>query len=199
MRVKDKFLKKINFFLVFFIFFTFNSNLLLAKNVLDKLKNYNKNLKNTSAIFLQSNDETIEEGIIYFGKERIRIDYIKPEEISIVLSERKGMYINHRLEETEYFNMKKSYVKFFLDIFSKNKYIETKNIRVLNDSIEINETVFLDNNSFKIKIVYENNPIKLRKIIVLENQQNLEIGFFDHKIIDNPEKNFFSLINPYLN
>ena len=39
----------------------------VAVNVLDKLKRYNLSLENTSAVFMQSNGKTIEEGIIYFG------------------------------------------------------------------------------------------------------------------------------------
>ena len=51
---------------------------------------------------------------------------------------------------------------------------------------------------YKIKILYEKNPITIRKIEVLENNITLEFGFFNHRKTDKFEKDFFSMINPYL-
>ena len=45
----------------------------------------------------------------------------------------------------------------------------------------------------------ENEPIKIRKIIILEDGQNLEISFFDHNSLESFDKKFFSMIDPYLN
>ena len=35
--------------------------------------------------------------------ERIKIDYNNPEKLTIILSDKKGVYINHKLQESEFF------------------------------------------------------------------------------------------------
>ena len=57
----------------------------------------------------------------------------------------------------------------------------------------------LDDIYYQITILYENNPIKLRKIIILEDNQSLEISFFDHNNLEVYDRKFFSMIDPYLN
>ena len=39
----------------------------------------------------------------------------------------------------------------------------------------------------------------LHEIIILENEESIEIGLFNHNNLDALKKDFFSLINPYLN
>ena len=57
----------------------------------------------------------------------------------------------------------------------------------------------IDENFYKTQIIYENEPIKLRKVKVIENDRDFEIGFFDHNSLMTLNKEFFSLINPYPN
>ena len=193
---KDKCLKKINLLIIFFII-CFSKNL-VAENISAKLINYNKSLKHSSALFIQTNGESIEEGVIYFGDERIKIDYIKPTKLTLILSEKKGVYINHELKESQYFNTNKSYVRFFFKVFNKNKFTDKSNIMVTENTIEISESVDLDNNFYNIKIMYENDPIKLIKIKVLNDGETLDLGFFNYNIEEKFRKNFFSMVDPYL-
>jgi len=193
---KDKCLKKINLLIIFFII-CFSKNL-VAENISAKLINYNKSLKHSSALFIQTNGESIEEGVIYFGDERIKIDYIKPTKLTLILSEKKGVYINHELKESQYFNTNKSYVRFFFKVFNKNKFTDKSNIMVTENTIEISESVDLDNNFYNIKIIYENDPIKLRKIKILNDGETLDLGFFNYNIEEKFRKNFFSMVDPYL-
>ena len=127
---KDKFLKKTNKIIICII--VFFSHCLAAQNIQTNLINYNNSLKNTSSLFIQSNGKSIEQGVIYFGIERIKIDYTDPKNLTIILSEKKGVYINHELKESEYFNTNKSYVKFFFNIFNKNKINEPCIICILS-------------------------------------------------------------------
>ena len=193
---KDKCLKKINLLVIFFIICFSKS--LVAENISAKLINYNKSLKNSSALFIQTNGESIEEGVIYFGDERIKIDYIKPIKLTLILSEKKGVYINHELKESQYFNTNKSYVRFFFKVFNKNKFTDKSNIMVTENTIEISESVNLDNSFYNIKIIYENDPIKLRKIKILNGGETLDLGFFNYNIEEKFRKNFFSMVDPYL-
>ena len=107
---KDRYLKRINFFIIFLIIF-FSSEL-IAEDEIFKLIDYNQSLKKSSALILQTSEDLISEGTIFFGEERIKVDYSSPNKITIIMS-KKGIYINHELQETQFFNTSKSYVKFF--------------------------------------------------------------------------------------
>tara|TARA_B100001094_G_scaffold315464_1_gene355480 strand:- start:123 stop:716 length:594 start_codon:yes stop_codon:yes gene_type:complete len=194
---KDKFLEKINsLIVVFLVFFPMHLD---AANIESKLLKYNNKLQNTSALFIQSSSRSIEEGVIYFGKERIKIDYLEPRKLTIIISEKKGVYIDHDLEESQYFNSNKSYVRVFFKIFNSNNSIDKLNIEVSNNLIKINEIIEIEDNTYKINFIYENNPIILRKIIVVENNESFELGLFNHENTDKFHKNFFSMVDPYLN
>jgi len=197
MLVKDKFLKKISHLITIVVIFS--SPTLIAKDTLIKLLDYNNSLKKTSALFIQSDGKSIEEGIVYFGLNRIKIEYTMPKKITIILSEKKGVYINHDLKESQYFNTNKSYVKIFFKILKGWEFLETSKIRESKNIIELSKTFDLNDNYYKIKVIYENDPIKLRKIVVLENSNDFEIGFFGHNNLKTLEKKFFSMVDPYLN
>ena len=47
-------------------------------------------------------------------------------------------------------------------------------------------------------MVYENDPIKLRKIKIKESNWDFEIGFFNHNNLETLKKDFFSLADPYI-
>ena len=120
MQEKDKFLKKTSKVIIIFILFI--SGPLFAENTKLQLLNYNNSLKNSSALFIQTDGKTIEEGIIYIGSERVKMDYKKPKKITIVLSEKKGMYVDHELKETQYFNTHKSFVNIFFEYEHKQAF-----------------------------------------------------------------------------
>ena len=80
-----------------------------------------QNIKSFSANFIQSDGQSIEEGMVYIGKDRIRIDYFNPSKITIVMAQNKAMYVNHELREVQYFNPQDSAAGVFINIF-KNDY-----------------------------------------------------------------------------
>ena len=192
---KDKFLEKISYLI--FLIFIFFSKVLVAETTTSKIINYNTNLINSSALFIQNDGVEIQEGEIYFGSDRIKMDYKHPLNLTLVLSERKGVYINHNLKESQYFNTNKSFIRFFFK-FLKNNEFENKP-KVEKNFIKINDGVILDDIYYQITILYENKPIKIRKIIIFEDNQNIEISFFDHKSLRGFDKKFFSMVDPYLN
>ena len=191
---RGKFLEKTSCAIIFVIVIL--SKVLFAENLKSQILIYNNGLKNSSALFIQSDGESIEEGEIYFGNKRIKINYKKPQNITMILSEKKGMYTNHQLQESEYFNTNKSFIKFFFKILRgddiPDKPVLSKNF------IEISDNFSLDEKNYKIKFIYENNPLKLRKVVILENNKKIELSFFNHNNIETYEKGFFSMINPYL-
>ena len=192
---KDKYLEKINY-LIFLVIILFSQGL-IAETLKLKITKYNNDLKNSSALFLQNDGDSLEEGIIYFGIDRIKIDYTKPIKLTLILSEKKGIYTNHELRESQYFNTNKSYIKVFFKILKGDNFLDKP--KMLENFVELNHDFSLNNNIYKIKIIYEYDPIKLRKIIILENNQKIEMGFYNHNNLETYEKKFFSMINPYLN
>ena len=191
---KDKYLEKINY-LIFLVIILFSQGL-IAETLKSKIIKYNNDLKNSSALFLQNDGDSLEEGIIYFGIDRIKIDYTKPIKLTLILSEKKGIYTNHELRESQYFNTNKSYIKVFFKILKGDNFLDKP--KMLENFVELNHDFSLNNNIYKIKIIYEYDPIKLRKIIILENNQKIEMGFYNHNNLETYEKKFFSMINPYL-
>ena len=197
MQAKDKFLEKINF-LIFILSLCFSHNL-YAENIYEKIFNYNNTLKNSSASFIQTNNNDLQEGLIFFGDKRIKITYTKPQKITIILSEKKGIYINHELKESQFFATKNSYIKFFFDVFHKKKYLEDLSIKLSEQKIEISENILMDKISYNIKLVYENTPINLRRLEIIDNNDKTQMGFYNHILEQDFESTFFSMIDPYLN
>ena len=190
-----RFLEKTNY-LVFLIFIFF-SQVLVAETTLSKILNYNSSLTNSSAQFIQNDGIEIQEGEIFFGSDRIKINYEHPQNLTLILSEKKGVYINHILKESQYFNTNKSFIKFFFKLLKSNEFDEKPKV---NDGlIKISDSFILDDIFYQITILYENKPIKIRKIIILEDSQSLEISFFDHNSLQFFDKKFFSMTDPYLN
>ena len=123
--VKDKFLKK-NKLIFFFriILLVFLTKFLFADTTDKKniLINYVQNIKNFSANFIQSDGQSIEEGMVYIGKDRIRVDYFNPSKITIVMNQDKGMYVNYDLKEVQYFDPQDSTAGVFINIFKNRHY-----------------------------------------------------------------------------
>ena len=195
---KDRFLEKTNYLIYFiYLIFILFSQALVAETTLSKIINYNANLINSSALFVQKDGTEIQEGKIYFGSDRIKIDYEFPQKLTLILSERKGVYINHNLKESQYFNTNKSFIKIFFKLLKGGDFPGKP--KVEESFIKINDSFVVEDIYYQITILYENKPIKIRKIMILEDNQNLEISFFDHKSLEFFDKKFFSMVDPYLN
>ena len=73
MQAKDKFFEKINLLILLFAL-CFSHNL-CAKDIYNEIFNYNNSLKNSSANFIQTNYNNVQEGEIFFGEKRVKINY----------------------------------------------------------------------------------------------------------------------------
>ena len=197
MLVKDKCLEKIKSYIIFLVCILFVTNI-YAQNITNELNRYNYELKNSSISFIQSDGITLEEGKIYIGEERIKVDYFIPNKITIVLSKNKGMYLNHDLEEAQYFKTGKTFVKFFFEIFSEEIFFKNVEFMEIQNTINVFKKVILDEKTYSIKIIYENNPIKIRKIYIDGDGADFEIGFYEFSKGEFYNKDFYSLVNPYL-
>ena len=192
MQEKDRFLEKTSYLI--FLICIFFSQSLIAETTISKIVNYNATLVNSSALFIQNDGIEIQEGEIYFGLDRIKMNYKYPQNLTLILSERKGVYINHNLKESQYFNTDKSFIKFFFKLLKGSEFAKKPEIE--DGFIKINDSFVLEDNYYQITILYENKPIKIRKIMILEDNQNLEISFFDHNSLEFFDKKFFSMVDP---
>ena len=196
MLAKDKFLKKINF-IFFFISTLLFSNISVCDDLNTYLLEYNKSLKNTSFSFIQSDNLSIEEGNLYIGEDRIKIVYNKPTHITIIVSEKKGMYVNHDLKEVQFFDTRKTLINLLFKIIWDKSFFKKSEISSLNNNIRIKKTIIFNNIKNFIEVKYQDKPLLIRKIIIKNNQQNYEMGFFNHTKVDSLGKKFFSIISPY--
>ena len=164
-----------------------------------KILDYLNSIQNFSASFIQNDNETLSEGVVYIGKKRVRAEYLFPSKILIVLDEDKAMYYNYELEEDEFFNPKNTNAWFFYDIFRNPNFFENSKITLKNEEVLLKKKGVDDEGTkYLINIYFENNPVILRKIEVVINDEFIQMSIFNHDYNMDFDKNFFKLINPKL-
>ena len=164
-----------------------------------KILDYLNSMQNFSASFIQNDNETLSEGMVYIGKKRVRAEYLFPSKILIVLAEDKAMYYNYELEEDEFFNPKNTNAWFFYDIFRNPYFFENSKITVKNEEVILQKNGVDDEEiKYSINVYFENNPVILRKIEVFINGEFFQMSIFNHNYNMDFDKNFFKLINPKL-
>ena len=158
---------------------------------------YLKSLKNFSASFIQNDGVNLSEGRVYIGEKRVRAEYLSPAKILIVLDDDKAMYYNYDLEEDEFFNPKSTNAWFFYDIFRNPYFFEESSVKLKNNELII-EKIGVDNDekNFVIKVYFEKNPLVLRAVEVLFDNEFLKLSIHNHTYDEEFDKNFFKLINP---
>ena len=191
MQEKDKLLKKTS--KIFLLFILFAAESVFANTTKLQLLDYNNSLKNSSAFFTQTDGNTIEEGILYIGSNRVKIDYKKPKKITIVLTAKKGRYVNHELKETQFFDTNKSFVNIFFKILTGKDFYKNSELNFTDHSIIVGDNFEINKKFYKTKIIYENKPIKLRKIEVQEMMEVLKLVFTITMIYKKVKKIFFHL------
>ena len=196
---KDKFLKKDNFYvcLIFVLFFSISFQA-YSEESKSKIIDYTKNLANFSAKFIQSNGKTIEEGVLYIGETRVRIDYLKPSKISITMDKDKAMYINYDLDEVQYFNPEKSEASIFFEILKNEEFFADSNISTKDNNFLVKKKYSTNNINYNANLIFENKPFVLRKINLEYDGAYYSINFFNHNFNESFDKKFFSLANPFL-
>ena len=199
-------LKKVSIYilLVSSIVIFFNTNILFSKevgkdSVMIYLNEFSKQ-KEFSATFLQSSDGMIEEGLLHIQNQRLRIEYISPKKILIILAEDKAMYFNKDLEELEYFNPQKNQAKIFFDIFFKKNYFENSLFSEKEKVVELNKKIFLEGSEvIDLKIIFEKKPTLIRKIEIKNNNEVTTYSISDHNFHPSFDKKMFSMASPLSN
>ena len=196
MQVKDMLLKKIK--LIYFLIFinTLNFAVSAEETKTQVITSYLKDLRYFSASFIQNDNQTLSEGKIFIGKNRIRVEYSLPTKILIILGKNKAMYYNYELDEDEFFNPKDTSAWFFYDIFNNPDFFNNAKLNEINNNVIIEKTGNSEVGSFEIKVFFENNPLILRMVKLYLDNEYIELSFFNHKYNETFNKRFFKLINP---
>ena len=195
------FLKNENYLFSFFIivFLLFPHDVFSDEKDRTKVFDYLNSLKNFSASFLQNDGASLSEGKVYIGEKRVRADYSSPTNILIILDKNKAMYYNYELEEDEFFDPKNTNAWFFYDIFMNPLFFEDGLIKIKNNQLTIvKKGVYDEEQIYDIKLYFENDPLVLRNIEVIINDDQLKLSIFNHNYNEDYDKDFFKLINPKL-
>ena len=135
MQVKDMLLKKIKFIYLIIFINTLNFAVSAEESKTQFITSYLKDLRYFSASFIQNDNQTLSEGKIFIGKNRIRVEYSLPTKILIILDKDKAMYYNYELEEDEFFNPKNTNAWFFYDVF-RNPFFFQDSLMVIDKRLQ---------------------------------------------------------------
>ena len=203
---KELYLKKNKLLLksiqVFLIILFFKANLSTAeesKKLIDEINLHIKELNSFSASFIQTDGLTIEEGKIFKNENRIKLSYLYPNKITLIISDKKGMYYNEELNEVDYFKTEKTPAKIIYDVFGGN-FTNYSNINDFeSNEIIIKKEITIEKEVKEIIIYFEKSPILLRKIDLVDVGGVVSFGLSNHNFNNNFDKKFFSMINPTIN
>ena len=199
MLAKDKFLKKqTNLLLIKILFFI----ILFSKNTIgeqidSKVENYIKSLNDFSSKFIQSNGVSLDEGSIYIKDAKIRLDYFYPDR-TLIISKKKGVYINHELKEENFFSTKKNIARLFYDIFLDYSFFSSFVFEENSGEVVFEKKIIIDSKITYLKIFFENKPLLLRKIIAKSENEIISISFSEHNYNNDFDESLFSFIPMYL-
>ena len=108
------------------------------------------------------------------------------------------MYVNHELEESQFFNVNKTFVKIYYKLFRDKNFFKKASIEIDNDKIIVKKKYLVENTTYPIEIIYENNPVKLKKIKIEQSEKEHTLSLVSYQYADEFRDGFFALIDPYL-
>ncbi len=164
-----------------------------------KILEYLSNNKEFASSFIQYNDGSVQEGEFYLKKNRMRIEYSTPVKIVFVIKDSNAMYYNLDLKEVEYFNPKNTVGKIFFDFFYDKKFLEDISFNNENSSFNFVKKIKNKEEIYKIKIIFEKSPIKLRKIEISNSDGLTSFTIINANYNPDLDDKLFSLANPLLN
>ena len=129
----------------------------------------------------------------------MRIEYSTPVKIVFVIKDSNAMYYNLDLKEVEYFNPKNTVGKIFFDFFYDKKFLEDISFNNENSSFNFVKKIKNKEEIYKIKIIFEKSPIKLRKIEISNSDGLTSFTIINANYNPDLDDKLFSLANPLLN
>ena len=188
----------ISCFFIIFIFFSFSTRSLENENINKKITKYLYDIKEFSSGFMQSDGNTIEEGKFYLKNNRLKIKYINPSNIIIIITKNKAMYFNQDLEEVQYFNPHNSIANIFFQIFFDKFFFNDANFLERKKSLLIKKTIIFENQKYILSIIFEKSPLIIRKIKIQNGGNITTYSILDPNFNPIFDDSFFSLVNPLI-
>ena len=194
-------LKKKNLIFIFLSLILSSSIFADEKNYKQQISNYFLSIENFSANFIQHDEIDIEEGAIYLNKKinRIKVDYLEPKEITIILSKKKAMYINFDLEEVEYFNPTNTLANAFFEVFYDISFFENTKMTEGVNTLKFKKDILSEDKIIKISVIFEKKPFVIKQIKLESDGQKISMTLLNPNFNATFSDNFFSLANPLLN
>ena len=108
------------------------------------------------------------------------------------------MYFNIELQEVQYFNPKNTIGKFLIDLFTNNNFLSDSKIINKESYFYIQKKIKLDEITYKVKIYFEEKPLQLRKLEIINDLEIITFTILNPNYNPNLNDKFFSLVNPLL-
>ena len=196
MLLKNKFNLKIFLFLIFLSkILSAEENEILIKN---KISDYLTKTAEFSSKFIQTNDEMLQEGKFFIKRNRLRIEYVSPSKLIIIVKENNAMYYNVDLEEVQYFNPKNTIAEIFFNLFYDLSFLDEVEISLNKTHFTLTKEQEIDEENNVIKIIFERSPLIMRKIEVRNSNGVTTFGIIDQNYNPELDDKIFSLANPLL-
>tara|TARA_Y100000590_G_scaffold458476_1_gene613270 strand:- start:159 stop:731 length:573 start_codon:yes stop_codon:yes gene_type:complete len=184
--------------LIFCIIVFFSKSIFAKENSADlKFKESLIKYKNFTAIITQIQNNQVSIGKINIAKKRIRLDYINPSKITLVINSKKGMYYNEDLDEVQYFSTKNTEALVFYELFYNDFFLEDFTI-INQKQLLLKKKQIVVEDEILIEITFEKKPFLLREIFLKGDNIDIKLGLSDHDFNPIFEKNFFSMADPTL-
>ena len=190
-------MQKKNIILIIIFYHIYFLNTAFAESKTEII-NYILGINNFSSKFIQTENESFSEGNFYLQNNRLKVEYLQPSSIEIILAKNKAMYFNKDLQEVEYFNPNKTIAKIFYDVFNNERFFTDANLKSKNAFSILEKDIVIDDIKYKIDILFENKPLIIRKVIIDDGVNIIQFGIINIDYFPDFEKNFFSMSNPMI-
>tara|TARA_B100001123_G_scaffold131008_1_gene152108 strand:+ start:834 stop:1403 length:570 start_codon:yes stop_codon:yes gene_type:complete len=163
------------------------------------IKNYFNGITIFKSEFYHIENSEISLGNLYFNEDRLRIEYLSPQNLLFVLKNKKVMFFNKELMEVQYFNPKNTPAQIIIDIFNNKDFFNDFNISEMPQQLLIEKEILIEDEIHKLTVFFEISPISIRKIKISGEISSFEFALLNIDYNPNFEKSIFSLANPLLN
>ena len=187
--------KNIILIIIFYQIYFINTAFAESKT---EIINYILGINNFSSKFIQTENESFSEGNFYLQNNRLKVEYLQPSSIEIILAKNKAMYFNKDLQEVEYFNPNKTIAKIFYEVFNNELFFTDANLKSKNAFSILEKDIVIDDIKYKIDILFENKPLIIRKVIIDDGTNVIQFGIINIDYFPEFEKKFFSMSNPLI-
>ncbi len=202
MQVKEVYLKnKVSLYILFFSLILFYKTISAngeEENYKLKVIEYLSEINEFSSSFIQHDGNSYQEGEFFLKKNRLKIRYTFPTNIILVVKESNAMYFNVDLSEVQYFNPNNTAAEIFFDFFYNQKFLDKAEFFLENNSFSFAKTMTLNNETNNVEIFFEESPIKLRKIEIINAQGKTSFTIINPNYNPDLDDEIFSLANPLL-